>query len=108
MIPRNEGTIVFWLKHEHKDWATNSASYNFGVTKVEGISAEAVKHPDKTLEIKLGGPFEKNFTFRNPVPPCDERGLQVAMVWKGDKVQFYLNGQLVETKEVEEISDETN
>lgn len=108
MSPRNEGTIVFGLKHEHKDWATNSASYNFGITKADGISVEPVKHPDKTLEIKLVGPFEKDFTFRNPLPPCDERGLHVAMAWKDDKVQLYLNGQLVETKDVEEISDETN
>ena len=26
---KNEGSIVFELKHEHKDWSTNSSSYNF-------------------------------------------------------------------------------
>jgi len=103
MSPRNEGTIVFRLQHQHKDCATNSAGYNFGIIKADDISAEAAKHSDKTLEIKLTGSFDKNFTFRNPIPPSDEGGLHVAMTWKEDKVQLYLNGQLVETKEAEEF-----
>lgn len=95
---KNEGTMVFWLNHEHKDWSTNSSGYNFGTSRMEDISAETTKHPDKTIEIKLTGPFDKSFVFRRPIPQCDPRGLQVAITWKDDEVKLYLNGQLVETK----------
>jgi len=77
------------LNHEHKDWSTNSSGYNFGTIKQGDISAEAKKHPDKTIEIKLTGPFDKAFVFQRPIPQCDQRGLQVAMTWKDNKVQLY-------------------
>lgn len=104
MNQKNEGSIVFQVRHHHKDWATNSSCYNFRTTKLklEGISVKTTKHPDKTVEIKLIRLSGKTFTFRNPVPACDERGLHVAITWKEDKVKLYLNGQLVETKSNEE------
>jgi len=99
---KNEGSMVFWLSHEHKDWPTNSSGYNFGTIEQKEISAEAKKHPDKTIEIKLIGPFDKTFVFKNPIPQCDQRGLQIAMTWKNDKVELYLNGKPVDSKPVEE------
>ena len=27
---QKEGSIEFWLRHEHKDWHTNSNGYDFG------------------------------------------------------------------------------
>jgi hypothetical protein len=99
---KNEGSIVFWLNHEHKDWPTNSSGYNFDTVQNEDISAEVTKHPDKTVEIKLTGPFDKTFVFRRSIPPCDQRGLQVAMAWKDDNVQLYLNGNPEDSKTVEE------
>jgi len=99
---KNEGSIVFWLNHEHKDWSTNSSGYNFGITKQGDISVEAKKLPDKTIEIKLVGAFDKTFVFKNPIPQCDRRGLQVAVTWKNNKVELYLNGKPVDSKTVEE------
>jgi hypothetical protein len=99
---KNEGSMVFWLNHEHKDWPTNLYGYNFGTIKQKDILAEANKHPDKTIEIKLFGPFDKSFVFQKPIPTCDQRGLQVAMTWKNDEVKLYLNGKLEDSKSVEE------
>jgi hypothetical protein len=92
----NEGTFMFWLKHEHKYWTTNTEGYDFGSIKKLGLSANAVKHPDKTIELKFSGPFGQ-LNFRRPIPKCDERGLQVAITWKDSEVLLYLNGQLVDT-----------
>ena len=99
---KNEGSFVFGLSHKHKDWPTNSSGYNFGIIEQGDISAEAKKLPDKTIEIKLVGPFDKTFIFRRPIPQCDQRGLHVAMAWTDDKVQLYLNGQPEDSKTVEE------
>lgn len=99
---KNEGSMVFWLNHEHKDWATNSSGYNFGAIEQQEISAEAKKLPDKTIEIKIVGPFDKSFVFQRPIPPCDKRGLQVAITWNNNKVELYLNGQPEDSKTVEE------
>lgn len=105
MSLKNEGSIVFGLSHEHKDWPTNSSGYNFPTIKQKDIVAETTKHPDKTIEMKLIGPFDKTFVFQNPIPPCDQRGLQVAMTWKDDKVELYLNGKPIETKTIEEAAE---
>jgi len=99
MSATNEGTIVFRLQHQHKGWSTNSSGYNFDIARGEDISVATTKHPDKTLEIKITGPYDKTFTFRNPIPVCDERGLHVAITWKEGTVKLYLNGQLVETND---------
>ena len=99
---KNEGSIVFGLSHEHKDWPTNSSGYKFPTINQKDISAEVTKHPDKTIEIKVIGPFDKSFVFKKPVPPCDQRGLQVAITWKNNKVELYLNGQPADSKPVEE------
>lgn len=96
MSLENEGTIAFRLGHEHRDWSTNSAGYNFGRIAEPGISVEAVKQPDKTVELNVSA-FGQHFTFRKPIPSCDEHGLFVAITWKDRKVHLYLNGQQVET-----------
>ena len=46
----NEGSIVFSLRHEHDDWATNSNSYHFGRISHPGIDVEMTKHADRTLD----------------------------------------------------------
>lgn len=93
----NEGHITFWIRHEHRDWSTNSAGYNLGQIAEPGISVDAKKHPDKTVELKVLGPFGHHFTFRTQIPPSDEHGLFVAITWKDRNVHLYLNGQRVET-----------
>ena len=98
MSLKTEGSMTFWLRHEHKDWATNNSSYNFGAVQTEDVSAKAVKHPDKSVEIKLLDPFNQSFSFRQPIPTCDDRGLFVALTWKDRQVKLYLNGNEVETQ----------
>jgi hypothetical protein len=93
-----EGSITFTLKHEHKDWATNDSGYRFGTVKISGVSVEAVKNPDRTVQLKVSGPLGKDFEFRTYIPECDERGLFVAITWKEPEINLYLNGKLVETK----------
>ena len=96
MNNQNERTLVFWLKHEHRDWTINSNGYNFGLFEKPGISANAVKHLDRTIELKFSGPFGQ-LHFRRPIPRCDERGLQVVITWRDSEVKLYLNGKLVDT-----------
>ena len=96
MNDQNEGTLAFLLKHEHRDWTTNSNGYDFGSFEKPGLSANAVKHPDKTIELKFYGPFGQ-LRFRRPIPRCDERGLQVVITWRDSEVKLYLNGELVDT-----------
>lgn len=92
----NEGTVDFWLKHEHGNWATNDYGYDFGRFQTRELSISALKHPDRTIELEISGPFGQ-FNFRHPIPECDERGLYVAITWRDSEIQLYLNGQLVDT-----------
>ena len=98
MSLKQEGSMDFWLKHPHRDWATNDNGYRFGPFSYEGITCSAIKHPNRTIEISVRGPFDRRFTFRYPMPQCDERGLHVAITWKDDQVKLYLNGKHVGTQ----------
>ena len=93
----NEGSMTFWLRHEHKDWTSNSNTYSFGEIEHSGIIAGSIKKPDRTVEIKLSGALGRDFTFRQSIPTCDERGLSVAFTWTDKEINLYLNGRLVET-----------
>lgn len=104
-----EGTITFVLEHEHQDWPTNDQGYKFGTIDTgQGVKAGAVKNPDKTLELRVSGPFGRQFHFHRPIPPCDERGLTVAITWKEPEVKLYLNGQEVETQNISGSADPTS
>jgi hypothetical protein len=89
----NEGTISFWIHHEHTDWSMNSNGYNFGSVRQGEITASVVKHPNKIIDVTIDGPFGKQFTFTRPVPEANERGVFVAVTWKNPEVTLYLNGQ---------------
>lgn len=92
-----EGTITFWLRHEHKDWTTDDHSYNFGEVEAFGIKAQAIKHPDKTLQIDLNGAHGKHYSIREQMPTPDDKGeVFVAVTWDISKAIFYLNGQPVQ------------
>ena len=91
-----EGSITFWCNHAHKDWATNRHSYDFGKVSGHGVSVTAIKHPDKIIEIIATGPLFERFQYQCPIPPCDERGLFVALTWKSENVNLYLNGKSVD------------
>ena len=93
-----EGTIDFWLKHQHPDWATNGSGYKFGPFSHEDLSVKATKHPDKTLELQVFGPAQRSFTFKHPMPTCPPKGLYVAITWSASEVILYMNGKPVETR----------
>ena len=97
---QDEGSITFRLKHEHPDWPTNEHAYNFGTLDTRGIQGTkvtATKHPDRTLELDMDGPFDQHHNVRLPIPICDERGLFVAITWQKPDLKIYLNGALADT-----------
>jgi len=95
-----EGSVVFTLTHPDKDWPGNIAVYDFGEVAAEGVVVQAKKNSDRTIELVVEGPLGGRNRFSSPIPECDERGLFVAITWKKPEVRFYLNGQLVDSREV--------
>ena len=93
----NEGSIVFWCRCTTKDWTTDDQGYQFPTVYGANISATAVKHPDKTIQLTISGPFHQTFVFRQAIPKCHERGLFVALTWKDSAVNLYLNAVLTAT-----------
>ena len=91
---QNEGTLAFWLNHRHKDWTTNSNGYDFGSFEKSRLTANSVKHPDKTIELKFSGPFGQR-RFQCPIPKCV--ALMVGITWRDSEVKLYLNGELIDT-----------
>ena len=95
---RTKGALGFWLTHEDEDWATNEDDYDFGMYSEGTIIMEATKHQDKTIEVKIRGPFPNVSIFREPIPHCDlPSALHVVVTWKDD-VKLYLNGELAASK----------
>ena len=60
----------------------------------------AMKEPDSTLVLRVAGPFARRFTFRHPLPPFDPRGVHVVVTWEQGRINLYLNGKLIETRQV--------
>lgn len=93
-----EGTIEFWIRHEHKDWTTNANGYKFEEFEAFGIKVRVIKHPDNTLQIDLNGAHGKHYSMRErmPVPKKEHEGeVFVAITWNKNQVIFYLNGKPV-------------
>ena len=96
---QREGTLGFRLNHEHQDWATNEDAYDFGMYTQGTVIMEAIKHSDKTIEIKLKGPFPNDIIFREPIPQSNPLPvLHVSVTWKDVDVKLFLNGKLVASK----------
>jgi len=96
-----EGTVTFWLQHEHRDWWSNGSGYNFGPISKGGLSLSAQKHPDCTLDITIAGAAGKSYSFNHPVPECGPKGLFVAFTWSPTEITLDLNGKLIETCPIE-------
>ena len=62
---RSEGTLGFSLNHEQEDWATNEYTYDFGMYTQGTVIMEAIKHHDKTIEVKLKGPIPVGVIFES-------------------------------------------
>lgn len=93
----HEGSITFWLQHEHKDWFENEDRYSFGSFKQEEFEVQATKQPDKTIELNVIGTLNQQFNFRESIPHCDDKGLFVAITWAHSSINLYLNGNLTRT-----------
>ena len=95
---QSEGTLAFWLTHEDEGWASNEDAYDFGMYTQGTVIMEATKHQDKTIEVKVQGPFPIGVIFREPIPHSDlPSALHVLVTWQDD-VKLYLNGELVASK----------
>jgi hypothetical protein len=97
---QKEGSIVFTLKHEHKDWVANNSNYSFRPFRDRGIFAQAVKDPNKTLRLIVNGPLGHYFTFRHNVSDVSTPELQVALTWKDSVVKLYLNSKLIHERQM--------
>ena len=91
-----KGSATFWLRHRDRDWVVNEKEYQFGEMRKSGMSVEASKHTDRTINLLVAGPLGKDFKFHHPIPKCDSRGLFVAVTWKDVEVKLYFNGRLIE------------
>ncbi len=100
MAMNTEGSIRFWLQQEQPDWTIDENVYQFRSIRQSGIAIKATKHPDKTIELNVTGPLGQSLRFRQPIPPCDKRGLHVVLTWKQSEIKLYLNANPVETLSV--------
>ena len=89
-----EGTISFRIRHEDKDWATNSKPYEFPLVQTGPISAMVVKHPTKRIEIRICGALGAELVFDGTIPAVKEEGLTVTVSWSPKEVRLYFDGQL--------------
>ena len=97
MSVKDEGTVTFWMQHDHADWFSNNDRYRFPMIRHENLTVETVKNPDCTIEININGLRQQRLRFVQPIPTsCDARGLHVAITWTVENVILYLNGQEVE------------
>ena len=93
-----EGTLTFFVKHRNPDWTVDADTYRFPEVRREPVSVSAVKRPDGSIDVVLTGPFGGEYSFNHPIPPCDQRGLQIGLTWVRNRVMLYLNGELCQTK----------
>jgi len=98
---QKEGSVVFTLKHEHKDWITDNNGYRFQPLSQKDIFfIQVVKDPNKTLRISANGPLGHHLIFRQSVSGISTPDLHVAITWKGSVVKLYLNSQQVQELQV--------
>lgn len=97
---KKEGSIVFTLKQEQKDWITNNKSYRFKPLSQQGIFIQVVKDSNKTLRLTANGPLGHYLTFRHNVSDISTTDLHVALTWKDSVVKLYLNSKSVQELQV--------
>jgi len=79
------------------DWATNEKEYTYTGSN-PGITATVYKHGDRTVEIRIAGPFERSFRFVSAIPECGSDPLRVRLTWREGEIRLFLNDKAVETK----------
>lgn len=94
-----EGTVEFTLRPPNANWLTDDKTYELKAPQIPGVGVSATKHADRTMEVEISGPFDRTWTFRKPINKFDPDGrLHIAMTWKDDRINFFLHGELVETR----------
>lgn len=95
---KTKGSMTFWLREGN--WLTDDSNHSLGevASVLDVVDVHAKKNWDCTISLTVSGPFGQTFKFRRPIPPCDKRGLFVAITWADSKVTLYLNGKLVGVK----------
>jgi hypothetical protein len=90
------GIISAWLRGGVANWANDDRDHDLGSAAQGDLIVKAVKKASGTVVIEVDGPLNRAFTFQRPLPPCDSRGLLVAVAWNQSAVYLYLNGKRVE------------
>lgn len=102
-----KGSVAFWVKHDHADWATNSKDYEFNGPPNPDFNAQAIKHGDGAIEVILDGPTIPCYRRRVPMPPPSKDGVHVAVTWDLPKWTLYLNGQPVPDDPPKQMEQQT-
>jgi hypothetical protein len=90
-----EGTIFAQLRHDHRDWTTNSNGYDFGTISTGGASLRAVKEPTGILRLRLLSPSGSFAVIDHPLDDLAEDTVSVAASWNEDRARFYVGGVFI-------------
>lgn len=99
----NEGTVAFWLEHNHSDWVTNRNFYRFPEIRTGDIRVRPMKYPDGRIVIKssVGSHEALEFVVRSASSsraPSGKSGVHIAITWAPGTVTLYVNGEVAEER----------
>ena len=99
-LKASKGTISFWVRHDHPDWATNNNGYDFSKTPSSetGVHVESMKNPNKTVTVIAYDGTGCAVEFTKTMPPVSTKGLFISLTWDWGKATLYLNGDSIEEK----------
>lgn len=95
-MPTPSGTICFWLTGQSCEG------------RLQGTELKANRNSDGTVTLKVKGPRERLFVFRQQVPPLREKpvdmpnlpddSVYIGISWQETEVLLYLNHSLADRK----------
>lgn len=77
------GSVTFWLRAANPGAFTDASVGRFAPWSGHGIRVEVAKNPDATASVVIEGPHTKTYRMSAKIPPCDDRGLFVAITSRG-------------------------
>ena len=89
----SEGEIAHWFKSPHPGAFADALPCRWVPFSASGVLLELVKNLDASLSVTVRGIHGRTFTFKAPIPPCDARGLHLAIRWNPASVDLFLNGE---------------
>lgn len=95
-----QGGIRFAIYNPNENWITDDTVYRFNeAPPTHGISVGVAKYVPNKLEIRISGPYSRNFWFFTDAPPFHPKGILIALQWKADgTLTLFINGIPAETK----------